>query len=338
MADMTRIPILRHLRSETSSHVLHYRRGRVVRSGRGLAFWFMPMAASISEVPIDDREIPFFFHGRSADFQDVTTQGVITFRVVDPQTLAQRVDFSIDLDEGTYRKEPLEQLAQMVTQLAQQIAMAYVGEHALRAVLADGPVVLRDRLRGGLSGEEGFHDAGIEIVSVRIAAVKPTSELERALQTPTLEGIQQSADKATFARRAQAVEEERAIRENELQSEIELAKRQEQLIEQEGQNRKRQAEEGAAAQLIDAEAKATRGGIAAVARAEGIRLVEGAQVEAEKARVDIYRDLPTHVVVGLAAREFAAKLQSIDHLNITPDLLGPLMGDLAAAATKRLGS
>ncbi len=338
MAHMTRIPIFRHLRSETSSHVLHYRRGLLVHSGRGLAFWFLPMAASISEIPVDDREIPFLFHGRSADFQDVTTQGAITVRVAEPQTLADRVDFSIDLDAGTYRKEPLEQLAQMIVQLAQQLAMSYVADQPLRSILSEGPAVLRDRIRAGLSGEDGVEDAGIEVVSVRIAAVKPTAELERALQMPILELIQQSADKATFERRAQAVEEERAIRENELQNQIELARREENLIEQQGQNRRRESEEAAAAGLIDAEAKAHRGRIGAAARADNIRLVEGAQVQAEKQRVDIYRELPTHVTLGLAAREFAEKLQSIEHLNITPDLLGPLLGDLASVATKRLGS
>lgn len=46
---------------------------------------------------MDDRELPFLFHGKSTDFQDVTAQGVITFRVVDPVALAERLDFSIDL-------------------------------------------------------------------------------------------------------------------------------------------------------------------------------------------------------------------------------------------------
>ena len=53
---------------------------------------------------------------------------------------------------------------------------------------------------------------------------------------PTREAIQQAADEATFQRRAQAVEKERAIQENELQNKIELARREEQLIAQKGQH------------------------------------------------------------------------------------------------------
>ena len=74
MARIKKFPFLRHVRSESSQHVILYRRGRVKRSGRGLSFWFRPLSASVAEVPCDDREVQFLFHARSNDFQDVTTQ------------------------------------------------------------------------------------------------------------------------------------------------------------------------------------------------------------------------------------------------------------------------
>ena len=57
--------------------------------------------------------------------------------------------------------------------------------------------------------------------------------------------MQQEADRATFERRAVAVERERAIGENELQTQIELARREEQLVAQRGANARREAEEEA---------------------------------------------------------------------------------------------
>ena len=66
--------------------------------------------------------------------------------------------------------------------------------------------------------------------------------VERALQTPTRERVQQEADRATFERRALAVERERAIAENELQNQIELARREEQLVAQRGANERRRAD------------------------------------------------------------------------------------------------
>ncbi len=49
MAEIKRLFLFRHLRSEASSFVLHYRDGDLVRSGRGLAFWFYPLSTSVAE-------------------------------------------------------------------------------------------------------------------------------------------------------------------------------------------------------------------------------------------------------------------------------------------------
>jgi hypothetical protein len=40
--------------------------------------------------------------------------------------------------------------------------------------------------------------------------------------------------------------------------------------------------------------------------------------------------------MGLAAREFAGKIETIEHLNLTPDLLGTVLTDLLSAGTRRL--
>lgn len=336
MGDIRNYVLVRHFRTDPTVHVIKYSAGRVHRSGRGLAFWFLPMSASIAEVPVDDRELMLMFHARSADFQDVSVQGVVTYRITDPERLASRVDCTVDLDTGTYSKQPIEKLSLMVTQSAQQVAAAYITATPIRAVLVEGYERVRALVSDGLHGDKGLGDAGIEIVSVRIASLKPSAELEKALEMPMREKIQQEADGAGFARRAQAVENERAIQENELKNQIELARREQSLIEQRGNNELRRMQQDVEARQVEAEAEATRNRLAANARADGIRLVELAQAEGERARMDVVRDLPQSVLLGLAARELAGKLKHIDHLNVTPELLGPLMANLLQAGTDRL--
>ncbi len=121
MANVSSFPFFRHLRGEPSAHLLFFKNGKLARSGRGLCFGFMPLGASIAEVPLDDRELPFLFHGCSSDFQEVTVEGVVTYRVTAPLVLAERVDFTIDTCKGTFTKQPLDRLALLVTQLAQQL-------------------------------------------------------------------------------------------------------------------------------------------------------------------------------------------------------------------------
>ena len=72
MAEIRNFGIVRHLRAEPSSHIIKYKKGQVDRSERGVALWFSPMSSSLAEVPVDDRELSFLFHGRTSDFQDVT--------------------------------------------------------------------------------------------------------------------------------------------------------------------------------------------------------------------------------------------------------------------------
>lgn len=336
MASVSSFLFLRHLRGEPTSFLLFFKDGVLEKSGRGLCFWFLPLGASIAEVPLDDRELPFLFHGRSSDFQDVTVQGVATYRVTEPRTLAERVDFTIDTQKGTFTKQPLDRLAMLMTQLAQQLAMSEIGRSTLRSTLDEGIDRLREVIHQGLVEDRGLVGLGIEIVSTRIASVKPTAEMERALQMPTREAIQQEADQATFARRALAVEKERAIQENELGNQIELARREEQLIAQRGQNESRRATEAAAARRIEGDSKALATRTDAEAEAEGIRMLEGARVVAERDRIAIYRDLPSGALLGLAARELAGNLPAIEHLSLGPELFGPLLTRLVHAGTERL--
>jgi len=328
MAEIKRYPFFRHLRAEPTNHVLGYKNGTLRREGAGQAFWFRAINTAIAEVPIDDRELPFLFHVRSADFQALTVQGVITFRVVDPQRVARRIDFAIDLDSGRWTQTPLEQLAGLVMQLAQQFVIDELVKRDVRRILADGVAPIRGHIAAGLAAEPALQDLGIEVVAVRVAAVAPTAELEKALQQPTREAIQQDADQATFQRRAQAVQKERAIAENELQNRIELARREEELVGREGANQRKRAEEQTAAAMVEAQGADERQQLAAARKAATIDEVQGAQlrIDAERAKIDAA--MPADVLLALAVRELAENLGKVEHLTITPDMLTPVLAKL----------
>jgi regulator of protease activity HflC (stomatin/prohibitin superfamily) len=336
MARINRFPVVSHLRSEASTYVIRYRNGRPVSTGQGQAFWFRPLDTAIAEIPLDDQELSFLFHGRSADLQEVVAQGIITYRVTDPDTLASRIDFGIDLATGFHTKTPLDQIAARLTGLAQQHAWAIMASTSLRELVADGVGRLRERIGAGLAADDGLAGMGIAIASVRVSAVQPSAEVEKALAAPTRERIAADADEAAFARRAAAVDKERAIAENELANRIELARRQATLVEQEGANERTKATEIAAASQITAEGKARTRTIGAEAEAAAIRLIEGERNTAEGDRIAVYRELAPGVLLGLAAREFAGKVETIEHLNLTPDLLGNVLTDFLAAGTRRL--
>jgi regulator of protease activity HflC (stomatin/prohibitin superfamily) len=358
MADIRSYWLVRHLRADSSSHVLVYRNGVLVRSGRGLSCWFFPLSTSLAEVPTDDREIALSAFVRSSDFQDLSVQGTLTYRVIDPSRLAERVDFSIDTARGLHLRQPLDKLALLLGQLAQQEVTGWASGLPLREALRRGPAEVRARIADRFAAEDVLSPLGLAMASVHIASVMPSNELERALEAPMREHIQQEADEAAFARRALAVEKERAIAENELQNRIELARREEQLISQEGANQKRKMTEDAESKRIAAEGDASRARLVAHAQAETTRAVETAKIEAEKARLelqatsvralemarvdaerarmDMAREIPPAVLAALAAKELAGKLTRIEHLHLGGDALGSLLTDLVTAGTRAL--
>ena len=224
---------------------------------------------------------------------------------------------------------------------------------------------MQERVTTGLAADERLAETGIGVIGVRVVAVKPEADVERALRTPTRELIQQEADRAGFERRALAVERERAITENELQSKIELAAREEQLVAQEGANARRRATEQAAAARIAAEGDADRARIAAEGEAErarigtaasaerarivaeadadalrtrssanveDLRAVGAAQAENEAAKLAAYAGLDRGVLFALTLREFAGQLPEIGTVNLTPDVVTGLLSRLAGGA------
>ncbi|GAA0934658.1 SPFH domain-containing protein [Kribbella koreensis] len=330
MADITRFRFISHLRANPTTHVRHLRNGKVAHDGAGQAFWFRALNSSLSEVPIDDREQPLLFHGRTLDFQDVVVQATVTYRVTDPALASTRLDFGIDPDTGLWRATPLEQLGGLLTELAQQTALDLLAGLSLTQALSEGMASLRLAMSSGLRDDQRLTGLGIGVEDVRVVAVRAESDVERALQTPTREMVQQAADKATYERRAMAVERERSIAENELQNQIELARREEQLVTQKGQNERQRATEAAAAGRIEGEALAGRRRLLAAADADAKRVLGEAEAAAEKALLDAYAELDQGVILALAIKQGA--LPEIGTLNLTPDLLTPLLAKLTSSA------
>jgi hypothetical protein len=251
--------------------------------------------------------------------------------VVDPVRAASRIDFSIDPDTGAWRSTPMEQIGGMLTELSQQYALRIVAELPLLRAMVEGVPAVRSSIDEGLRMDARLQEIGLDVADVRVVAIRPEAELERALQMPVREALQQDADKATFERRALAVERERAISENELQNQIELTKREQQLVTQRGANARREAEENAAAAEIANEGERTRLTRMAESKAQATKVLGEADGFAEAERVKVYRDLGEATLLGLALKELAGQLPNIGTLVITPDMLTSALGRLVGA-------
>jgi regulator of protease activity HflC (stomatin/prohibitin superfamily) len=332
MATIRTYPWVRHFLGSPTGHVVHLRRGRVAHQGVGQAFWFRPTTSVLSEVPVDDQELPVFFHATTVDHQDVTVQANVTYRFTDPVAASQRLDFAVDPHDGATSTAGRDQVATIVGQLAQSRAADVLATMSLQESMTAGVPRVRTLLTDALPADPRLAATGLAVIGVQVLAVRPEKDVERALQTPAREHVQAEADRATYERRALAVERERAIAENELASKIELATRRERLVAQEGANARREAEEQAAAALVQARSGAERSRLSSEAQAASVRTVGEAEAAAERARMDAYSEAGQGTLVALALRDAARSLPDVEHLTITPDLLTGALGSLVAAA------
>jgi hypothetical protein len=84
------------------------------------------------------------------------------------------VDFTLDLASGRWAQAPLEQVAGLLSQLAQQFVVDELGKLDVRTILHAGVSPIRQRIERGLRAEPALRELGIALVAVRVADVAPS--------------------------------------------------------------------------------------------------------------------------------------------------------------------
>jgi regulator of protease activity HflC (stomatin/prohibitin superfamily) len=314
---------IRFIKAPPTAYVLHYKNGLVRREGQGLSFFYYAPTSSIVLVPVSSTDLPFVFNEVTNDFQSVTVQGQIAYRVVDPKTLSSLMDFSLaPTGKYSYASDDPAKLRERLIHVAQVLTGAVVARMNLREALASPDAIAREVL-DKLRHADAVTMLGLEILGLDVLALRPTPEMSKALEAAAREELLRTSDEAIYARRNAAVEQERIIRENELSTEIavEAKKRQiretqiaadiavesqrETLIERKSANDRKEA---------DAKAYALDTTLRPVRDLDWRTLVAIAQGGSDP-----------KLMIGMAFRELAENAQKIGELNITPDLLKSLM-------------
>ena len=96
---------IRFIKAQPTTYLIQYRNGKAVRQGTGLAFFYYAPSTSLVSIPIASVDIPFMFEEYTADFQAVTVQGQVTYRISDPLKLSQMLNFSLDARGENYVSE-----------------------------------------------------------------------------------------------------------------------------------------------------------------------------------------------------------------------------------------
>ena len=219
---------LRFIKVPPTTHVIQYKGGKIVREGAGLSFFYYAPTTSLVAVPVGSTDVPFIFEEQTADYQNVSLQGQVTYRIVEPGKLASLMDFTLGSGGRGYDSEDPERLPQRVINLVHVLARAELEKLSLREALRASDSLVT-AIRTQLVGLPELKALGLEVLGLSLLAIKPTPETARALEAETREALLRGADEAIYIRRNAAVEQERGIRENELNTEIAVENKKRQI-------------------------------------------------------------------------------------------------------------
>ncbi|MBL8019945.1 MAG: band 7 protein [Leptospirales bacterium] len=350
---------IRYIKIKPTEYLMLYRGGRLRKHGAGLAFFYYAPASSLVIVPNESRDAPFIFNEVTIDFQEVTIQGQATYRVTSPEKLAGLLDFSVDA-QGKRVGDGEEKLGIRITNAVQIAIREKFKGLSIRDALA-GATGLVQHAMERLKTSELLTTLGISILDLSILKIAPTPDMARALEAAAREQLYKEADDAIYQRRNSAVEQERRIKENELQTQISIEEknrkiREEQMNAEIAVQEKQRAveEEKMRTQEVVAQKRNEIEEQTLIARTvfeekkrklvdlESANKVQYAKARAEAMRMEteVIAKLPPDVLEALLAnqmdsrklisraiRDLAGNAQKIGSLNISPDLLESLLKD-----------
>src|SRR5476651_666909 len=220
---------IQHIKFDAMTYVIHFKNGNILKEGCGLSFFYFAPNSSIVAIPMGSNDLPFIFSESTNDYQSVNIQGQISYKISKPKQLADVLDFTVN-DYGQYKKNDIEKLNQRIINEAQTATSSYIHGIKLKDAIRSAKAI-EERIIEGLKSSPAVGMLGIEILGANVLGISATPEMARALETDTREKLQQEADQAIYERRNFAVEQERKIKETELNTEIAVEEKQKQIAE-----------------------------------------------------------------------------------------------------------
>ena len=328
-------PFLIRYQGGAGDHVVQIRAGRTIRSGVGQSFWLRAGRCALAEVPTANRAHSFLVQVPSADQQNVSAQVAITYRIEDAEAAASHYDFDLYPRDASNDAQGLWQIDETVTRIAHSALASSIGAMPLSDAISGSLERVGSVLAQAFAADEQLRATGVAVVDVRLMSLRPDEGVESSLRAPLLEQLQAEADRALYERRALAVERESQISENEMQSKLDLARKRADLVDQEGHNARREAEEKAAADAIAVEAEARR--ITEQAKAYEIdwNTAGRARIATDASYVRALGEAGPEVARAVALKELAKNMPSFGDITITADVLSDLVS--AFTGSKKAG-
>jgi len=338
---------IKYIKVAPTTYLMQFKKGQVKRKGAGLALWYYAPSTSLVAIPTGTNDLPFMFKEMTKDYQEVSVQGQLVYRVAEPERLASLMNFTLSNDATSkalsYQSDDPDKLRNRILNLIQVKMSAAIEQMALRESLAASQSLVR-LIKNELAKSEVIQTLGLEIIDFSIVAIKPAPETARALEAAVREQLLEEADNAIYKRRNASIEQERVVKENELNTELAVEAKQREIKEEQlraerslQEQRREMAKEMLIADveqeqqrqaLVDLSTENSRKQADAKAYDIAATMEALSKVDAKVLEAMTMGNLDPQQLLAQAFRELAGGADKIGQLNITPDLLQSLSGRL----------
>lgn len=334
---------IKYAKFEPTEYVVAVKKGKVLKQGLGLTFFYNTRTTSMMVMPATAFDACFAYSDiLTADFQSVNVQGDISYVITDYERASKMVDFSFRNDRKKYAavlEEARQKMAKRILNIAKVYITKYVSTKNVKEAIISGDELAKV-LGNSMKEDATIKEFGLELLSVSILGISAQPDTRKALEAAAREEILRQQDDAIYKRRNAAIEQERLVKENELNTEIKIAEKEKEKREKEMETKRLVQEKQA---QLDAERLANDIRL----EEENKKLVE-LQSENEKKKSDAkaydsevllrtFENVDTEVIKALAACgmdskaliakafvEIGDKADKIGTLNVSPDLLETL--------------
>lgn len=333
---------IQYRKFDPTEYVMKVKKGKVVQQGLGLSFFCNTMTESMMVIPATAFDTSFAFNDiMTADFQCVSVQGDISYVITDYEKAAQMVDFSYK-DKKEYAlvlAEARQKMAKRIINLAKVHVAKLVSGKSVREAIVSADE-LAGTLKAGMKNDRTIQTFGLELISVSILGVLAQADTRKALEAATREEILKQQDDAIYKRRNAAIEQERIVRENELNTEIKVAEKTKEKREKEMEMKRlvqvKQAEldarkladdirlEEENCKLVDLQTENEKKKSDAKAYDSEAILKTFANVDKDVVKALVTSGMDSRALIARAFVEIGNKADKIGVLNVSPDLLESL--------------
>ena len=224
---------LRFRKFQPTDYVMAIKNGKTVKKGSGLALLYNDFYTSILVAPTMAFDGAFAFDDLvTADYQTVCVQGAVTYIIDDYERAVKMADFAYDRTYKNKQVNAMNLFCKRINNVIKAIVISETGNREVRAIIKQADD-MADFLTDALKKDETIATLGVKILAVNILGITAKPETRKALEAAAREEILKEQDDAIYKRRNAAIEQERIIKENELNTEIKVAEKEKDIKEKE---------------------------------------------------------------------------------------------------------